>query len=49
MYSVIDYYENPFGDRIFVSSSYEACKEFVEMYEKETDGECDLQIVDPIK
>ena len=45
MYSVIDFYENPFGDRIFVSPDLDECLELVRMYEEEFDGECSLKIL----
>ena len=44
MYSVYDYYENPFGERIFVNESYEECVNFCKIYNEECDGECKLQI-----
>ena len=44
MYSVFYYYENPFGDRLYVSDSPEDAREFAEMFIEETDGECILQI-----
>ena len=45
MYIVVDFYENPFGDRIYVNDSEEDCKEFCRMYEEDTDGECKLEII----
>lgn len=46
MYSVFDYYENPFGDRIFVNKDYKECFKFLAEFIKETDGECKLVIKD---
>lgn len=46
MYSIFDYYENPFGERIFVNESYNECLAFFEEWLEDTDCECDLTIQD---
>lgn len=43
-YIVADFYENPFGENIYIAHSKEDLREFCDMYEKDTDGECLLKV-----
>ena len=45
-YKVVDYYENNFGDEVFVSDDLELCLMFCREYEHETDGVCLLRVYD---
>lgn len=46
MYIVLDYYEETFGEIIFVSDDYVNCLAFVEEFMEDTDCECHLVIKD---
>lgn len=45
-YGVFDFYENPFGEQIFVSDNFKEATEFCKEYNKECDGECRLKILE---
>lgn len=44
MFEVRDYYENPFGEAVYVTDDIEDAYDFCGQYEYDTDGECDLII-----
>lgn len=44
MYTVIDYYENPFGEAVYAAESREDAENFCEEYTEQTDGECRLEV-----
>ena len=46
MYDVVDFYENPFGERIYISHELDDARCFAKMWAEETDGECSLVILD---
>lgn len=42
--TVFDFYENPFGEAIYVTHDMDDCRKFCEEYAKAVDGECNLRI-----
>ena len=46
MYDVVDFYENPFGERIYISHELDDARCFAKMWAEETDGECRIVILD---
>ena len=44
-YIVADFYENPFGDAVYVADSEQDAKKFCDVYAEETGGECALRII----
>lgn len=44
MITVKDYYENLFGESVYVTNDLEDAKQFVEQFIDDTDGECNLKI-----
>lgn len=44
MYTVIDFYENPFGEAVYVTKSREDAKNFCKEYTEQTNGKCKLKI-----
>lgn len=47
MYEVKDYYENPFGETVYVADSIEDAVDFCQEYDEDTDGENNLIIITP--
>lgn len=47
MYKVLDFYEEIFGETVYVADRLQDCYEFCSMFAEETDGECNLIIVTP--
>lgn len=45
-YDLVDYYENPFGERIFSSDSKEEIGKQMKQHCEDTDGECTLSVYD---
>lgn len=45
MIKVVDFYENPFGECVYVSKDLEDAKAFIQEFEEDTDSECNLKII----
>lgn len=45
-YDLVDYYENPRGERIFSSDSKDEIKEQMKQWCEDTDNECALVVYD---
>ena len=43
-YFVFDFFENPFGELIYIAHGKDDLKTFCKMYEEDTDGECRIKI-----
>lgn len=45
MYKVVDYYENPFGECLYVTKDLVDAEKFATEFKEDTDFECDLKVL----